>query len=227
MTTETAQKPPRVPKPRPGQDYDDPADSPEDVEQRAAEAHQAQMGAAPMDDDLDLSIVEDRDVEIGMPLIPRARVVYVGSHPKKNEPIRGQMVTESWESEPAVEADPARGIKARPAVMEYSKTPTTESGITSYNFAIRDERGRILTQRLMPRDANQKVAGKPWGVCEHPEHLRYFLRKRDRAGVREYEVLIPMAKRAAFDNYVSDKERAIGRHHALADYSAGLRQTPE
>ena len=181
----------------------------------------------------DLTLVEDKDIEIGLPLIERARVVYTGNHPFKSQPMRGQLIVESWEVEAAIlphPGDPKRKIPphpGRPAVTESSKVPTMEHGITSYDFSLRDQRGKLLTARRMPPNAHPRVANKPWHLVEHPEHLRLFKRLRDREGRPEFEVMIPMGRRAAFDNYVADKERLIGRHTSLADYAAGLRQTPE
>lgn len=238
MTTETTTAPVKAPKaaraPKPPIEDLDLDETREDPEARAHAEHAARVPIADDDADIpldDLTLVDDKDIEMSMPLIERARVIYTGNNPKRSQALRGWMVTESWEVEPAEpEVKDAQGrvvTPGRPAQVESSKTPTMETNITSYDFSKLDSRNKILTSRLMPRTAHPRVAGKVWHLCEHPEHLRLFKRWKGPDGQPEFEVLIPRHLRPVWDNYVADKERQIGRHNTLADYAQGLRETPE
>lgn len=191
------------------------------VDDESYDAHDddaAQARASTPTDDpeaiFDEAIVEDADVEVTLPRIPSARVLYLGGNPKKSVSLVGQMILETWQDEDGTE--------------RRDLTPSLEGGCACYDFASRDNRGRIIELHIMPRTSSPRMRGKPFARVEHPEHLRHFLRAKGRDKRREFEVVVPDPQaRERFRRYVMDKDRQQGRRNALADYAQGLRETPE
>ena len=153
----------------------------------------------------DQMVVREKETTLDLPLFEDALVVYLGPSRRKSIPIRGRIAVERWES--------------APGVAEINKTCIEEDFITSYDFTTHDSRGRLILERLVPADAAPRLRGKPWQLVEHAEHLRVFLRLRDRNQDREFEVLVPPPDHERFRTYVGNKERSLGKKHALIEYT--------
>ena len=153
----------------------------------------------------DQMVVREKETTLDLPLFEGAIVVYLGPSRRKSIPIRGRIAVEKWESSPGV--------------PEIVKTCVEEDFITSYDFSTHDSRGRLILERLVPAEAAPRLRGKPWQLVEHAEHIRVFLRMRDRNKDREFEVLVPPPDHERFRTYVGDKERSLGKKHALIEYT--------
>lgn len=156
-------------------------------------------------------MIREQESELQLPLILNARVVYIGASRKKCIPLKGRVLVETWQEAPDVEP-------------EVNKTPTEEEGITGYDFTTHDIRGRVILTNLIGPTEHPRIRNRMSSLVEHPEHLRQFLRMRDANGEREFEVLVPKRVRAQFLDYVAEKERMIGKRHALIEATAKERE---
>ena len=215
------------------------------LDRAQAEAHQrtapSRTGSPAMDamEPFEDMIVTEADTEIVLPLIEGAIVVYIGAGRKHSKGLRGVMQVEDLEIEPE-ERDPKTGKILKPSVVDQIKTPQKVgpgATINTYDFSTHDSRGRLILIHLMPsvqtfvdedrvtqrRAVPMELRGKPFVLCEHPEHLRWFhLRRgegRDKA--KEYRVLVPARVRPAFMRFMNDPDRKIGRERAEEEYTLG------
>ena len=133
-----------------------------------------------------------KQVSPTLTVINGARVVYLGSNPKK---------TQAWGhtilQKPVQTADGVVRI-----LKEISK-----AGFSNYDFSKYGEDGEVVPGRLFQSPEDKDLDGRPFSVCEHPEHLRLFLRGKSADGHPEYEVLIPEAYHRFMEEYVRRKER--------------------
>ncbi|OFX03562.1 MAG: hypothetical protein A3E78_16705 [Alphaproteobacteria bacterium RIFCSPHIGHO2_12_FULL_63_12] len=133
-----------------------------------------------------------KQVSPTLTVINGARVVYLGNNPKK---------TQAWGhtilQKPVQHADGAVRV-----LKEISK-----SGFSNYDFNKYGDDGEVVPGRLFQSPGDKDLDGRPYSVCEHPEHLRLFLRGKSVDGHPEYEVLIPEAYHRFMEEYVRRKER--------------------
>lgn len=177
------------------------------------------------DPDDDLLPVRDAETELMLPFIKGARVIYIGASKRKSIPIKGSMVLEQWEIEPALTN--ASGAIIKPAVVEREETPNLESGICSYDFSTHDSRGKLIVtgyRLIQPGDPSarrdQRLRYKAVNKVEHPEHLRVFHRMRDANGDPEFLVEVPRREQARFQRWVQEREGRLGREAALIEYTS-------
>lgn len=149
------------------------------------------------------ALVEEQEAEIRLPVIPGARVVYLGPSKKMSKPLVGAVNVEP--------PDPETG--------HVEKSCTLDGQINIYDFTVLDARNRPIPTRLAPMNLPARMAhlrGKPTCVVEHPEHLRWFFRYRNANKEKEFEIVIadPVLK-ARWIDYVAQAERKLGRQLAL------------
>lgn len=165
----------------------------------------------------DLELVEEQKSRIRLPLIEGAVVVYRGARKSASMAYVGRVYVNEVETGDKDE-------KGQPIM--YVTKECTDEGTHGYDFAPHDTRGRLVTMWLTPGAGEKRVVpgtktilsgsklppdlrGRPFKTCEHPEHLRLFMRMRNANKEREFDLLIPSNVRATFDQYVSRKENAL------------------
>jgi len=138
-----------------------------------------------------------------LPLFPGTRVVYLGGNRKKSVAIPGSVAIERAQD------DDGKWQDTRAAI---------EAGITSYDFATHDTRGRLIHGRLMPDQAPPSVRGRPFHVVEHPLHLSWFLRAKNANKETEFRVLPRREHASALEAFVRrENERRRRREQNLVD----------
>lgn len=146
-----------------------------------------------------LQILEERQIVPPAPVIDGAAVVYLGADRNPSIPMRGRLNVSRFETAPGE----FQTIKS-----------VSDEGFYNYAFESHDALGNMIYQAIVGGKAPPDLQGRPWKRCEHPEHLRLFMRRKNRAQQAEFKVLVPPAKQAEFMNYVIMKERAIVREMA-------------
>ncbi len=176
------------------------------------------------DPDDDMVPIRDAETELMLPRITGGRVIYIGASKRKGVPLKGSMVLEQWEIEPA-QLD-AAGAVLVPAKVEREESPSLEHGIYSYDFSTHDNRGKLIvqgTRLIQPTDRSalrdQRLRYKAVNKVEHPEHLRVFHRMRDANGDPEFLVEVPRREQARFQRWVQERERQLGREQSLIEYT--------
>lgn len=151
---------------------------------------------------VDLEIAEPKSMRVRLPLIEGAFVVYMGAARNKSIALVGRVyVTETETGEQNEDGSP----------RVYVEKTVSPDGIQAYDFATHDLAGRIIRSRQVPkrRPYDDRLWGKPFSHCEHAEHLRVFLRSRNPAREREFELLIPPKMRQTFYDYVRVVEERL------------------
>lgn len=166
-------------------------------------------------------------MQTALPLIQGAFVVYMGADPKMSVALQGRVFVERtetdepeigldgkplFESEVGGDGTPLYDHEGKPRMRPVhkffeTKTPSME-GTQAYDFSAMDLMGRRIKSRFLPV-GGPDVRGKPFSSCEHAEHLRRFLRRRNRDGVQEFKILAGPAGSAVFNEYVRNKERQL------------------
>lgn len=166
-----------------------------------------------------LELVEERQTRSRLPVIEGAIVVYMGS--RKDMSLA--LVSSVYVNQVATGDKDERGEDVMYVTKECDPNDVTTQG---YDFSTHDTRGRFITMWLTPQISEKRIVpgtktvldgaklrvdlrGKPFKTCEHPEHLRRFMRYRNPNNEREFEVLVPPRVRQIFDQYVDRKERAL------------------
>jgi hypothetical protein len=151
---------------------------------------------------VDLEIAEPKSMRVRLPLIEGAFVVYMGAARNKSVALVGRVYVNETETGEMNEDGSPR--------MYVEKTVSPE-GIQAYDFATHDTAGRLIRSRMVPKRKpyDDRLWGKPFSYCEHAEHLRMFLRMRNQAREREFELLIPPKMRQAFYDYVRVTEERL------------------
>jgi hypothetical protein len=187
------------------------------VEAAAEEAAAAEEQDGDALEIADLELVEESKSRIRLPLIEGAVVVYKGSRKNQNIAYVGRVYVNEVET-----GD--KNAKGEPVM--YVTKECTDEGTHSYSFMTHDLRGRLIQERMTPVAGEQKklvgsgvtlsgsklppdLRGRPYAGCEHPEHLRMFMRTRNANKEREFDILIPARVRPTFDQYVARKENAL------------------
>jgi hypothetical protein len=165
----------------------------------------------------DLELVEEQKSRIRLPLIEGAVVVYKGSRKNQNVAYVGRVyVTEIETGDKDEKGNP----------IMYVTKECSDEGTHAYDFATHDLRGRIIQMWMTPGAGERKpvpgtattlmgsklppeLRGRPFKTCEHPEHLRVFMRMRNPNKEREFDILVPARVRPVFDQYVARKENAL------------------
>ena len=172
------------------------------------------VAAKPTNGVAEVSLPEET-LRAGMPII-RSRVVYLGPGDYHSISFGGQ-VNETYieDREGPVERRDRDGHDAEGNVVQGKmrhyvvlKEATDNTGTTQYDFSLRDSRGRFIDERIMPRDASQKLAGRPFTWCEHVGHLRRFVLARDERGEKLYEVMCKPEQVVLLQNHIRMSERA-------------------
>lgn len=144
----------------------------------------------------------EETLRAGMPII-RARVVYLGPGESYSMSIPGQ-VHETY-------VEDAHGTMTRTDRDGRERTYTvlkvaTTTGITQYDFSIRDSKGHFIHERMMPEGT--KYAGRPFSWCEHVSHLRKFFLERDKRGERLYHVMTRPENVGLLQDHIRQTERS-------------------
>ncbi len=159
---------------------------------------------------VDLEIAEPKQMRTKLPLIEGAFVVYMGAARNKSVALVGRVYVSEMETGELNEDQTPR------MYVEKSVSP---EGIQAYDFATHDIVGRLIRARQVPkkRPYDDRLWGKPFSHCEHAEHLRQFLRMRNAAREREFELLIPPKMRQVFYDYVRVTEERLKLDAAETD----------
>jgi hypothetical protein len=184
----------------------------------AADAVEATAEAEQQEEGLEvLELVEEQQTRIRLPLIEGAAVVYRGSMKNMSLAYVGRVYVQATET-----GD--KDAEGKPIL--YVTKECSDEGTEGYDFATHDSRGRIITIWMTPSAGEKRVVpgtktvltgnqlppelrGRPFKTCEHPEHLRMFMRRRNANKEREFDILIPPRVRPVFDQYVARKESAL------------------
>lgn len=134
-----------------------------------------------------------------IPIVP-ARVVYLGAARNKTVSLPGRILTETYED--------------TDGTVHVIKTAVDE-GITQYDFATHDSRGRLIRERLMPDSAAAPLRGKPWGYIEHMDHIRHFYLARGPSNEKEFEVMVKPEHQTLVQDYIRRSARARAQQEAL------------
>ena len=159
---------------------------------------------------VDLEIAEPKSMRVRLPLIEGAFVVYMGAAHSKSIALVGRVyVTETETGEANEDGTP----------RVYVEKTVSPEGIQSYDFATHDTMGRVIRSRAVPKRKpyDDRLWGKMFCHCEHAEHLRVFLRMRNAAREREFELLIPPKMRQTFYDYVRVTEERLKSSTAETD----------
>lgn len=168
-----------------------------ETEEKDAKKKAPVLARAAAPEEMEFVEVEQQVVNPTLPLIPDARVVYLGAARNKNVPMVGRLFYDD-------EEQPDGTVKI------VNKQPNEEGGISGYDFTTHDIKGRPIVSKQLKGKVPPDLVGKIFCVCEHPEHLRRFMRMKDGNGVREFRVLVPPQYRASFEHYVRAKDQAVG-----------------
>ena len=144
-----------------------------------------------------LTVIEERSVVPERPIIDGAMVVYLGANRNPSIPLRGKIISQRFEVAPGE----FRVVKE-----------VSDEGFYNYAFESHDLLGNLIIENILGDGAPPELRGRPRKSCEHPEHLRVFMRMRNRAGQAEFKIMVPAHKRAEFLNYVVQHERAMRAH---------------
>lgn len=144
-----------------------------------------------------LEVVDRASSEARLPLILGAVVVYKGAARNRRVAFPGRIYVSAIELE---------GGK------QHITKEASNEGIQAYDFATHDLAGRIIKSRLFPNAPRTmpELKNKPFSPCEHPEHLRRFMRAKNAAGEMEYEVLLPASSRNTFERFKQQREYLQG-----------------
>lgn len=156
------------------------------------------------DDDV-LEVVEIEPDRYGgqVPVITKAKVIYLGSKTTYSMTLKGRMRDE-W-----------RQVAKGGPVVRIKREAFPTGGNEIYDFRTVDSEGQLILERLRRED--QSHAGKPWCRVEHGEHLRWFLTAK-LGGERLFAVIIPRVFREIFDRY--HVERTARESKRIKDLSA-------
>jgi hypothetical protein len=162
-----------------------------------------------------LEVVDEQRSRTRRPLIEGAVVIYKGTNRKKVVALNGRVYVQEIET----------GDKDQDGhPVMYVTKECGDEGTQSYSFMTHDSLGKLIKMWLTPMTGAQKVAevtlqakqlpealrGRPFTFCEHPEHLRVFLRMRNAAKESEFTILVPPKSRQAFNEYVRLRESRLG-----------------
>jgi len=163
-----------------------------------------------------------------MPII-RARVVYLGPSESHSVAFGGQ-VHETYleDEEGTVERRDRDGHEADGTVIpgkmrRYTvlKQAVDNAGTTQYDFSTRDSLGRIITERLMPDSASEKLRGRPFAWCEHVGHLRRFYMARDERNENLYFIMVRPEQIPIVQEHIRRSERARRQQESLFSEVSG------
>jgi len=182
----------------------------------------AAVQAKPTNGVAEVSLPEET-LRLGMPII-RARVVYLGPGEGHSISFGGQIhETYVEDAEGPVQRKDRDGRDAEGSAIEGRMRRYTVlkeavgTGTTQYDFAVRDSRGHFIHERMMPKDASQKLAGRPFAWCEHVGHLRRFFLVKDERGERLYHVMCKPEDVAVLQDHIRRSERARKANTQLFD----------
>lgn len=147
--------------------------------------------------------VEQAPIKKVLPLF-RARVLYLGGQRHHSVTLPGVVYVSRIEVAPG----------------EFMETREGKEGEATqvYDFSSHDIIGRLIAQRLWPATAQDPMLrNRPWLEIEHGEHLRWFLRARDGKGQAVYAVLPHREHKAAFNEYVMEKQRGEQAQEAFVE----------
>lgn len=162
-----------------------------------------------------LEIVDEQRSRMRRPLIEGAIVIYKGSNRKKLVALNGRVYEQRTETGD-VDKD------GNPVM--YVEKEAGDEGTQAYHFVTHNSLGKLNKQWLTPTTGVHKVGdvtlhakalpealrGRPFDMCEHPEHLRVFLRMRNKAKESEFTILVPPKSRATFNEFVRLREARLG-----------------
>ena len=124
-------------------------------------------------------------------VVEGGRVVYLGSNRFK---------TVTWPG--SILLKPVMDAAGKLRVLKE----VTIVGNHNYDFVKFSEAGELIEAKLH-EDSDADLNGRPYSPCEHPEHLRLFLRQKNSEGGADFEVLIPAPYHRFMEEYVRRKER--------------------
>ncbi|OLE67238.1 MAG: hypothetical protein AUG09_03500 [Acidobacteria bacterium 13_1_20CM_2_68_7] len=124
------------------------------------------------------------------------KIVYLGSHPKKTERLKGMIQMDSVE-------EPEGGSRRQ----THLNHKIVKEGYTLYDFARQDSRGRLRKDR-MTED------GKRWEPCMNLRHALMFYRMRDPDKQPVYQVKGTTEQLALLKWFIS-RRRAGGAEDML------------
>lgn len=162
-----------------------------------------------------LEVVDEQRTRLRRPLIEGAIVIYRGTNRKKLVALNGRVYVQETET-----GDLDKDGKP----IMYVEKEAGDEGTQAYHFVTHDTRGKLIKMWLTPTTGVQKTGdvtlqakalpealrGRPFARCEHPEHLRVFLRMRNKAKESEFTILVPPKSRATFNEYVRLREARMG-----------------
>ena len=147
--------------------------------------------------------VEQQTIKRVLPLF-RARVIYLGAERNHSKTLPGVVYVSRIEIAPG----------------EFVETKEGKEGEATqvYDFSSHDNVGRLIIQRQWSATAGDPtLRNRPWLEIEHGEHLRWFLRQRDGRGNPIYAVLPHRDHKAAFNEYVMEKQRGEQAQEAFVE----------
>lgn len=138
------------------------------------------------------------------PVFDDAVVIYLGTRRNMSVALRGNL------SVMKAEEYDAQTDKVREIVLKEIPEDGGD-GITSYDFTTHDIVGRLIRERLVPRDHPTlgMYAGKAVQRVEHPDHLFHFYRA---GGGQEFAVVVPQHRIQEMQAYFLERARAARAH---------------
>lgn len=169
----------------------------------------AEEPVSPTDTAVEVELEEfsDSDIRPRLPVIKGGMVVYLGSASNKSVALTGRIYIEARET----------GETRPDGTPEMFVTESaSDEGVQAYDFTTHDAMGRIIRMRHMKDTAAvpRNARNRPCSKCEHPEHLRQFLRMRNASKEREFTILVPPDKQGLFADHVRRRENALGMKEA-------------
>lgn len=156
-----------------------------------------------------------------MPVV-RCRVVYLGPGEYHAISFVGQINEEVIEDP---EGPVTRRFRGDPEGEERRCTvlkKAVDTGITQYDFTVRDTLGKLLPDRMMPGDTEPaKLRGRPFCWCEHLGHLRKFFLAEDRSKQRLYDIRVQPEDVPLLRDHIRQSERARRQQEQLFAETAG------
>ena len=168
----------------------------------------------------EISLPEET-LRAGMPVV-RCRVVYLGPGEHHAVSFTGQIHEEVIEDP---DGPVTRRFRGDPEGQERQATvikKAVDTGITQYDFTVRDTLGRLMPERMMPGDTEpSKLRGRPFCWCEHLGHLRRFFLAEDASKQRLYDIRVRPEDVPLLRDHIRRSERARRQQEALFADVAG------